>query len=169
MAEIRRGSAKLELLKPARVLFLCIGNSCRSPMAEGFARAYGADVLVPTSAGLGPAISVAPLTHKVMLEKNIDIGPVYPKKVDTLAGDFDLIINMSGHKIPAHIQGPVEEWTVRDPIGESEVVYRQVRDEIEQRVMRLVLAMRGRKPPKSEGHPISTQSRVDTHRHTPRK
>ena len=38
-----------------RVLFVCIGNACRSQMAEGFARAYGSDVLVPASAGLAPA------------------------------------------------------------------------------------------------------------------
>ena len=38
-----------------RVLFVCIGNSCRSQMAEGFARAYGSDVMAPASAGLAPA------------------------------------------------------------------------------------------------------------------
>ena len=38
-----------------RVLFICIGNSCRSQMAEGFARTYGADVTIPASAGLATA------------------------------------------------------------------------------------------------------------------
>src|SRR6267154_2225345 len=49
-----------------RVLFVCIGNSCRSQMAEAFARAYGADTLWVQSAGLGPAPMVAPLTRQIL-------------------------------------------------------------------------------------------------------
>jgi hypothetical protein len=49
----------------------------------------------------------------------------------------DLIINMSGYELPVEKSGgAVEEWDVRDPIGESEEVFREVRDEIEQRVLR---------------------------------
>lgn len=138
-------------------------------MAEGFARAYGSDVLIAKSAGLAPAMSVAPLTHKVMLEKNIELGQVYPMSLSRLEGEFDLIINMSGEPISG-LQGvPVEDWTVRDPIGESEDVYREVRDEIERRVMRLVLAMRARKPPRSEGTAVAPPPRVDTRRRPPGK
>ena len=45
-----------------RVLFVCIGNSCRSQMAEAFARAYGADIMEVQSAGVSPAPYIAPLT-----------------------------------------------------------------------------------------------------------
>jgi len=138
-------------------------------MAEGFARAYGSDVLTAESAGLTPAIALAPLTHKVMLEKNIDLGHKYPRSVDSLKGRFDLVINMSGQPVPEEIKTAVEEWDVRDPIGESEKVYRQVRDQIERRVMRLVLGMRSRKPPRSEGSAASSVSRVDSHGQPPRK
>jgi arsenate reductase len=138
-------------------------------MAEGFARAYGSDVLIAKSAGVAPAMSVAPLTHKVMLEKNIDLGHVYPVNLARVEGDFDLIINMSGEAVAAPKGVPVEDWTVRDPIGESEEVYREVRDEIERRVMRLVLAMRARKPPQKEGRADSAPQRVDTRSHPPRK
>lgn len=138
-------------------------------MAEGFARAYGSDVMAAESAGLTPAISLAPLTHKVMLEKNIDLGHKYPRSVSTLEGRFDLVINMSGQPLPKEIKAAVEEWDIPDPIGESEKVYRQVRDQIEQRVMRLVLGMRSRKPPGSEGSSASSASRVDSHRQPPRK
>ena len=55
-------------------------------MAEGFARAYGADVLYAQSAGLAPALAVAPLTHHVMLEKNIDLGDCYPKELEHVEG-----------------------------------------------------------------------------------
>ena len=54
------------------VLFVCLGNICRSAMAEAFANRYGADVLQAASAGLTPAYANAPLTQKVMLEKNMN-------------------------------------------------------------------------------------------------
>jgi len=115
-------------------------------MAEGFARTYGADVLIAQSAGLAPALAVAPLTHKVMLEKDIDLGDLYPKDLDHLREPADLIINMSGHSLPLIGGVPVQEWKVRDPIGESEEVYRAVRDQIERKVRDLVEALRSRGP-----------------------
>lgn len=128
-----------------RVLFVCIGNSCRSQMAEGFARKYGADVMEPHSAGLYPAVDVSPLTKKVMLEKNVDLSAHFPKGLEALAGArFDLVINMSGQRMPMPLSVPVEEWKVRDPIALSEDVFREVANEIEQRVMRLVLTLRAR-------------------------
>ncbi|MEP6716526.1 MAG: hypothetical protein ABJC09_13230, partial [Terriglobia bacterium] len=45
-----------------QVLFVCIGNTCRSPMAEGLANHYGSDVLIATSAGLSPVTMVMPET-----------------------------------------------------------------------------------------------------------
>jgi arsenate reductase len=134
----------------ARVLFVCIGNSCRSQMAEGFALKYGADVMEPHSAGLAPAGIVAPLTAKVMLEKNVDMSNHFPKGLELVPpGPFDLVINMSGRRMPTPQGVTVEEWKVRDPIALSEEVYREVANEIEQRVMRLVLMLRAkRQPPK---------------------
>jgi arsenate reductase len=126
-----------------RVLFLCIGNSCRSQMAEGFARAYGVDVMEPLSAGLYPAAIIAPLTKKVMLEKNIDIGAQFPKALDGLpSGPVNMVINMSGYNVPLPQGATLEEWKVEDPIGLSEETFREVANDIEQRVMRLVLALR---------------------------
>src|ERR1700682_6833223 len=49
-----------------RVLFVCIGNSCRSQMAEAFARAYGADIMEAQSAGVNPATYIAPLTRQTL-------------------------------------------------------------------------------------------------------
>jgi arsenate reductase (thioredoxin) len=128
-------------------------------MAEGFARTYGSDVLQAHSAGLAPAMVVAPLTHKVMLEKNIDVGSLYPKDFKSVAANADLIINMSGLELPVKPVVPLENWEIRDPIGESEEVYREVRDEIELRVMQLILALRARKQAKP-----AARSKVDTRR-----
>ena len=139
-----------------RVLFVCVGNSCRSQMAEGFARKYGGDVMEPCSAGLYPAALIAPLTQKVMLEKNISLDGHFPKSLTEFGpGGVDVLINMSGHKLPAPAGTSVEDWPVQDPIGMSEDVFRAVANEIEQRVMRLVLAMRSRQPraPERAGQP----------------
>lgn len=136
-------------------------------MAEGFARAYGSDVISAQSAGLAPAMAVAPITHEIMLEKDIDIGSFYPRKVDEVEGPFDLIINMSGQDLPLKTNAKVEEWKIRDPIGQSEQVHREVRDEIEQRVRKLIVSLRGRKPAGSQGR--SATARVDTRGRGPRK
>jgi arsenate reductase (thioredoxin) len=136
-------------------------------MAEGFARAHGSDVLNAQSAGLAPAMAVVPMTCRVMLEKNIDLGDCYPKEMDHVESGIDLIVNMSGHDLPAHTNIPVEVWEIRDPIGESEAVFRQVRDEIEQRVLQLIERLRSRKPAASEA--LASSPQVDTRRRPTRQ
>ena len=125
-----------------RVLFLCIGNSCRSPMAEGLATKYGSDVMTVESAGLSPIHRVDPLGIKVMQERNIDISNAFPKGPDEVnAQSFDLIVNMSGQRLPA-LRVPMEEWNIPDPIGQDEEAFRKAADLLEQHVMRLVLQIR---------------------------
>jgi arsenate reductase len=126
-----------------RVLFVCIGNSCRSQMAEGFARTYGSDVLVPASAGLAPAIMVAPDTVRAMDEKNINLREQFPKSLKHLArAQFDLLINMSGFDVPAETDTSVRVWDVPDPVAEDYETHCKIRDDIETRVMDLILEMR---------------------------
>jgi arsenate reductase len=126
-----------------KVLFVCIGNSCRSQMAEGFARAYGGDIMVVESAGLSPAAIVQPETKKVMAERNVRIDQQFPKGMEILAREkFDVIVNMSGQKLPVAPGAKVREWLVKDPIGQSDAVYKTVVEQIEALVMRLILEMR---------------------------
>lgn len=130
-----------------RVLFLCIGNSCRSPMAEGFARAYGGDVMEAASAGLSPAGITQPLTKKVMQARNISLDEHVPLDVRMMdLKRFDLIVNLSGCDLEFTPPCPVVEWKVRDPIGAKESIYEQVRDDIEARIVRLVLDFRREQP-----------------------
>jgi len=133
-----------------KVLFLCIGNACRSQMAEGFARAYGRDVMEAESAGLAPAFMVPGDTKAVMAEKGIDMSAARPKGLKELPHFRpDVIVNLSGE--PFSAPGvEVLEWQVRDPYNGSAALYRVIRDEIEQRVMGLILALRKRAaaPPK---------------------
>jgi len=126
------------------VVFLCIGNACRSQMADGFARTYGKDVLRSESAGLAPAYMVPEDTKTVMLEKGIDMSYALPKgMVDLPSFKPDLIVNMSGE--PFSAPGvEVLEWKVADPYMGSLELYRKIRDELEQRVMSLILTLRKR-------------------------
>ncbi len=126
------------------VLFVCLGNLCRSQMAEGFARAYGSDVLEASSAGLLQCFAIPGSTYKAMEEKNIGLAGQFPKRLDELRrADYDMVVNMSGQTLPPDLlQGAVEEWQIEDPMGRDEDVFRRVRDEIEMRVMRLILTLR---------------------------
>ena len=125
-----------------RVLFVCIGNSCRSQMAEGFARKFGNDCITAQSAGLSPASIVQDDTYRTMLARGIVLEGQFPKGIELLTRErYDLIVNMSGHPLPK-MNGRVVDWLVKDPIGLSEEVYETVADQIEQRVMRLILEMR---------------------------
>ena len=125
-----------------KVLFVCIGNSCRSPMAEAFARAYGSDVMEAQSAGLAPAAIVQPLTKQVLQEKNVPADDLFPKELGLFVGhNFDVIVNLSGMQLP--IAAPrMLMWPVTDPIGQEEHVYRRVAERIEHLVMGLILELR---------------------------
>jgi arsenate reductase len=139
--EAHKAPPKREVVKK-RVLFVCIGNSCRSQMAEGFARAYGSDIMESQSAGLSPATTIAPLTRQVLGEKNVKIDDHFPKGLETVSRQsFDIIVNMSGSRLS--IPGTrVLDWPVQDPIGHREDVYRTVAAQIEGLVMRLILELR---------------------------
>jgi arsenate reductase len=124
-----------------RVLFVCIGNACRSQMAEGFARTYGKDVMSPESAGLSPMMVVPEETRETMAEKNIDISPQFPKPVNMFPrGHFDMVVNISGRPVPGYPDAL--EWKVNDPIGGTDEEYRATRDQIENLVMKLILDLR---------------------------
>ena len=68
-------------MSPTRVLFLCTQNSCRSQMAEGWARALHPDALIAASAGSRPA-GVHPLAVRVMAEAGVDISQQRAKSVE---------------------------------------------------------------------------------------
>ena len=117
-------------------------------MAEGFARAYGSDVLVALSAGLMPAAIVQPLTRKVMQARNVSLDGHYPKDLSEVeAGGCDIIVNLSGAPLPPEMAARAVEWEVEDPIGEPESVY----DRIENLVMGLILRLRGDAHPSKLG------------------
>jgi arsenate reductase len=126
-----------------RVLFVCIGNACRSQMAEAFAHTYGADVIVPASAGLAPANALHPVTVRAMLEKNIDLKDHFPKALRNMSrAQFDLVINMSGSFLPNPPSAKIVDWDIPDPVFMDYEQHCQIRDEIERCVMLLILELR---------------------------
>jgi len=135
-----------------RVLFVCIGNSCRSQMAEAFARTYGTDAIIPASVGLRPAAKIASDTLRAMDDKNIDLRDQFPKSLRDLGRpDFDLVINMSGFFLPPEFKWKVVDWEVPDPVTMDFEQHCEVRDAIERRVMNLILELRVAPPPKFRG------------------
>jgi arsenate reductase len=123
----------------ARVLFVCLGNSCRSQMAEGFARAYGNDVLEPTSAGIRPASRISRRASMVMEEKGISLaGGFSPKNISSFDLDqFDVIVNLSEYSLP-DTSAMVLKRALRDPMEGDEDAFRDVREDVEQLVRFLV-------------------------------
>jgi arsenate reductase len=121
-------------------------------MAEGFARAYGADVIVPASAGLAPAMNVARDTKTAMAEKGIDLRDHFPKAIRNLGrAQFDIVVNLSGSEIlPGEVPGApkIIEWDVDDPVFMTYEDHCKIRDRIETLVMQLVLDLRqaGKEP-----------------------
>ena len=122
-------------------------------MAEGFARTYGSDVMIPASAGLAPASGVAPDTIRAMDEKNIDLRDQFPKSLRQLGkAEFDLLVNMTGFFLPQEFKGRIVDWEVADPVFMEYKDHCAVRDQIEQLVMKLILELRT--PPRTQfrGH-----------------
>ena len=127
-----------ESLVPVRVLFVCIGNSCRSQMAEAFARHTHQGIMRPSSAGISPAPIIQPETISVMATKGLSLDGQCPKHIREVAADsIDYIVNMSGSSTLAHLpqfRGRNLMWHVDDPMGHPLEVYTRVRDQIEQLV-----------------------------------
>ena len=117
-----------------KLLFVCVGNSCRSQMAEGIARSLGHEA---ASAGTHPATLVSPNAVLVCAEIGIDISNQQPKSVDNFsADDWDAVISMGcGVSCPA--MKIDEDWELDDPVGQSIDVFRETRDTIRDRIFRL--------------------------------
>jgi len=131
-----------------RVLFVCIGNSCRSPMAEAIANHSHGDVLEASSAGVAPAPIVQALTFQCLAENGIPLSAEKrPQKLEKSDwASMDVIVNISGQGIAPIIkgfEGATLLWDVIDPIGLPMPAYREARDRLEKLVDRLASQLRG--------------------------
>jgi arsenate reductase len=130
------------------LLFLCTGNSCRSQMAEGWARDLGGDWLTVQSAGI-EAHGKNPRAIAVMAEAGIDIASQDSTKLtDAMLAAADYLVTVCGHAdehcpaLPANTRK--EHWPLNDPAkatGTEEdimTMFRATRDDIKNRVAELL-------------------------------
>ncbi|RAM51226.1 MAG: arsenate reductase, glutathione/glutaredoxin type [Hapalosiphonaceae cyanobacterium JJU2] len=123
-------------------MFVCKKNSRRSQMAEGFTRTLGQGKVAVTSSGLEGS-QVDPITVQVMSEIGIDISNQTSKPLsDFNPKDYDAVISLCGCgvNLPEEwvIREVFEDWQLEDPEGESIETFRRVRDQVKERVVKLI-------------------------------
>ena len=125
-----------------KVLFVCVENAGRSQMAEAFAKKYGENKFTVSSAGNKPAEKVNPTVVEVMKEKDIDLSSNIPKLITAkMAQEVDLIVTMGCNDqgiCPGPFFKPTVDWKLEDPKGKPIEKVREIRNDIEQRVQKLV-------------------------------
>jgi arsenate reductase (thioredoxin) len=144
--------------KPFNILFLCTGNSCRSQMAEGWAKWFGRPVFEIQSAGI-ETHGKNPRAIAVMEEAGIDIAEQESTRVtDEMLEDADLVVTVCGHAdeycpvLPSSTNK--EHWPLEDPARatgtEEEIMdqFRASRDDIKQRVKDLLARYSNNQPDK---------------------
>lgn len=127
-----------------KILFICVENSSRSQMAEGFARSKG---IIASSAGTFPASAINQFAIEVMTEKGIDISGAKPKAItEQMVQDADVVVLTDSSlekSIPKNIRKKFGKklvvWSISDPRGQPIEVVRFVRNSIERDLNSLLL------------------------------
>lgn len=125
---------------PPGVLFICLGNSCRSIMAEALARHLLVDSCRAASAGLHPLGFVAPETIQVLQEVGVPTHGLRSKGLDEVhLPGYRLLVNLSHHPVaavlPPDCRAHVLQRPVLDPYGASLTVYRSSREAIKDLIL----------------------------------
>ena len=123
-----------------KVLFVCVENSCRSQIAEGFARTLGKGVIESWSAGSKPSGKINPTGIELMKEKGIDLGVQLSKGLADLPKvKWDYVITMGcGDACPFVPSTLKEDWGIPDPKNLPLDEFRKIRDQIENKVNALI-------------------------------
>ena len=127
------------------VMFVCKRNSCRSQMAEGFAKHLGQGKISVTSSGLESS-KVHPTAIQVMSEIGMDINQQTSNALsDFQPEDYDVVISMCGCGVNLPEQWVTREvfqdWQLDDPDGQPLATFHRVRDEIKERVTKLISSL----------------------------
>lgn len=123
-----------------KVLFVCKGNCCRSQIAEGLAKSMAENLIEIFSAGSKPTGFVKPEAITVMREIGIDISKQRSKSFAHIPPEkFDMIVTMGCGDVCPHIPARKKiEWEITDPTGESLETYRNVRDQIQKEILKML-------------------------------
>lgn len=126
-----------------KVAFVCVHNSCRSQMAEGWAKKLGSDIFEVYSAGTEDYPEVKPLAVQVMEEAGVDMSEHRPKLLSDIPEELDLLITMG-----CNVQCPFvpnryfADWGLEDPSGGPIEGFRETRDLIKAKVEQLILDLK---------------------------
>ena len=120
-----------------RYLFVCVENSCRSQMAEAFARMRGAEA---HSAGSRPSGVVHPVAIEAMEELGCDMSAHRSKSIDALPdSEFDAVVTMGCGDACPHVPARARfDWDIPDPKGMPAGAFREVRDLVGRKVAELL-------------------------------
>jgi protein-tyrosine-phosphatase len=123
-----------------RVLFVCVENSCRSQLAEAFARIHGGETVAAYSAGSRPSGQVNPKAIAAMQKLGYDLSRHQSKSLDEVPDvEYDYAITMGcGDECPLVRARHREDWGIPDPKHMGPEEFRQVRDLIEAKVKALL-------------------------------
>jgi len=127
-----------------KILFVCIENSCRSQMAEGFAKVIGEGIVEVYSAGSRPSGKVDPMAIQIMQEIGIDISGQRSKGFLELSlKEFDYVITLGCQDVCPFVPANEHiEWQISDPKNKGLDFYRKIRDEIRSRVEEFIQGLR---------------------------
>jgi arsenate reductase len=127
---------------PVKILFVCIGNACRSQMAEAWANHFGKGRVQASSAGLYPLGSIPEDTYAVMMEKGISLDEQWSKSLrDVAVAEMDVVVSMGCEiacPVPAGFKGRGVDWEIPDPFGRGIESFRNARDIVERQVLGLL-------------------------------
>ena len=120
---------------PDGILFICLGNSCRSIMAEALARQFFPDSVSIGSAGINPLGYVAEETLHVLAESGVATEGLWSKGLtDIDCASFSVLVNLTSYSLtavlPRDCRGRIIRHPVADPFGRSLEAYRQAREAI---------------------------------------
>jgi arsenate reductase len=123
-----------------KVLFICVENSCRSQMAEAFAKIHGKEVLDGYSAGSKASGKVNEKAIKSMKEIGYDLGTHQSKSLNEIPEmEYDFAITMGcGDECPNVKAKQKQDWAIPDPKNMSEPNFNGVRNLIEKKVLFLI-------------------------------
>jgi protein-tyrosine-phosphatase len=139
LTALARVEGKITDTKPT-VLFLCTHNAGRSQMALGFFNHLAGDHGVAWSGGSEPGDEINPAAVQAMAEVGIDITREFPKPwTDEIVQAADVVVTMGcGDACPFFPGKRYENWELVDPAGKGVDAVRPIRDEVEDRVRRLL-------------------------------
>ncbi len=122
------------------VLFVCVHNAGRSQMAAGLVRLRSGDRIHVRSAGSDPADEINPAVVEAMSELGVDLAQEFPKPLtNEVVQAADAVITMGcGDACPIYPGKKYEDWELDDPAGQELEAVRRIRDELDQRVQRLI-------------------------------